>query len=177
MATINSNSSLRRQIVSEACDWFTEFRTGDATAATRERFDEWLRHSPEHIQAYLEVAAAWAELPTQVTSGRLDIDALVRRARASEADNVVVSLKARGGAATEGSMAPERSKQRPRLLLRHALAAGIAAAIVIAGAVGRFGWQGREIYTTGVGEQRTIRRADDAIVDLNARSCFQVRFS
>ena len=174
MATITSNSSLRRQIVSEASEWFTEFRTGDATATTRQRFDDWLRQSPEHIQAYLEVAAAWAELPTRVEAGCLDIEALVQRARADVADDVVVSLKARG-AATQDSKEPERSKQRRRFLPPRALAAGIAAAILVAGAW--FGWRGREIYTTGVGEQRTIRLADDSIVDLNARSRIRVRFS
>jgi transmembrane sensor len=174
MGTITSNSSLRRQIVSEACQWFTEFRTGDATATTRERFNEWLRHSPEHIQAYLEVAAAWAELPTQVAAGRLDIEALVERARASEADDIVVSLKARA-AATQGPIEPERSKQR--FLPRHALAAGLAATILVASAVGWFSGRGQETYTTGVGEQRTIRLADDSIVDLNARSSIQVHFS
>jgi transmembrane sensor len=176
MATTTSNSSLRRQIVSEACEWFTEFRTGDATATTRERFDEWLRQSPEHIQAYLEVASAWAELPTQVAAGRLDIEALVQRARASASDDVVVSLKARGGP-TQGLMEAAPSKQRRRFLTPRALAAGIAAALLVASAVGWFSWRGPETYTTAVGEQRTIRLADDSIVDLNARSSIKVRFS
>jgi len=176
MAKISNNSSPRRQVVSEACQWFAEFRTGDATAATRERFDEWLRHSPEHIQAYLEVAAAWSELPTQAAAGRLDIEALVQRARASESDEVVVSLQARG-ALTQGSTKPEPSNPRRRFLPARQLAAGIAATILVAGAVGWFSWRDSETYTTGIGEQRTIRLADDSIVDLNARSSIRVRFS
>jgi transmembrane sensor len=174
MANTTSNSSPRRQIVSEACHWFAEFRSGDATAGTRDRFDNWLRQSPGHIQAYLEVAAAWAELPTQVAPGRLDVEELVRRARASEANDVVVSLKA----PMQGWMEPGSSKQgRRRLPPPPALAAAIAAAIVVAGAVGWFNWSGRNTYTTGIGEQRTIHLADDSVVDLNARSTIQVRFS
>ena len=54
MGNSSPHTSLRRQVISEACTWFVEFRTGDASAATRDRFDDWLRHSPEHIQAYLD---------------------------------------------------------------------------------------------------------------------------
>src|SRR5579859_7829614 len=95
MGITRSSTGLRRQVISEACAWFIEFRTADASASTRDRFDEWLRHSPEHIQAYLEVAAAWAELPTQDTEGRIDVEALVVRARASGDDGVVVPLGTR----------------------------------------------------------------------------------
>lgn len=177
MANTTSNSSLRRQIVSEACHWFAELRAGDTTATTRDRFDTWLRQSPGHIQAYLEVAAAWAELPTQVAPERLDVEDLVRRARASEPNDVVVSFKA-GVAPTQGWMEPERSKeQRGRHFPPRALAAGIAAALVVTGALGWLNWRDPDTYTTGVGEQRTIHLADDSMVDLNARSTIQVRFS
>lgn len=176
MRTATSNTALRRQVISEACEWFIEFRTREASAATRERFDAWLRHSPAHIQAYLEVAAAWAELPTQVAADRLDIEALIARARASDADNVVIPLAARGAQAPH-SKQTEPSNDRRRFVPGRALAAGIAAALLIAGAVGWFNWRGRDTYTTGIGEQRTIRLADDSIVDLNARSSIRVRFS
>src|SRR6266853_3259432 len=90
-----------RDIVAEACAWFAEFREGEVPAPVRTRFDEWLRRSPEHIQAYLEVSAAWSELPTGDPEGRIDVTALVARARASADDNVVAL-----GARTEGAGPP-----------------------------------------------------------------------
>jgi ferric-dicitrate binding protein FerR (iron transport regulator) len=50
-------------IIAEASVWFIEFRAGDVNGDARVRFIEWLRRSPEHIQAYLEIAGVWAELP------------------------------------------------------------------------------------------------------------------
>jgi transmembrane sensor len=172
-----SSSSPRRQVVSEACAWFIEFRAGEATATTRERFDQWLRHSPEHIQAYLEVAAAWSELPTSDSQGRIDIDTLLGRARESLEEDVVVSLGAHRSACaepTEGSEAPRRRATRFGPL---AVAASIGVLVTIACVLGWLNLRDRDTYTTGIGEQRTIRLADDSIVDLNARSKLRVRFS
>jgi transmembrane sensor len=60
-------------------------RARDVTGDARLHFIEWLRRSPEHIQAYLEVSGVWAELPTSDPSGKINIAALIARAR-SEAD-------------------------------------------------------------------------------------------
>ena len=48
-------------IIAEASAWFIEFRAGDVDGDARVRFIEWLRRSPEHIHAYLEVSGVWAE--------------------------------------------------------------------------------------------------------------------
>src|SRR5689334_3387664 len=53
--------SFNAQIYDEAAEWFVEFRTGDIDADTRRRFNAWLRTSPEHMRAYLELAAIWNE--------------------------------------------------------------------------------------------------------------------
>jgi len=171
-----SHTSLRRQVISEACTWFIEFRSGEATVSSRDRFDEWLRHSPEHIQAYLEVAAAWSELPTSDPKGRLDVNGLVARARASANEDVVVSLGAHRNAAAESA---ERSQGRRRgaLFRPLALAASIAVLVAIIGVLGWLNLGDPDTYTTGIGEQRTIRLGDNSIVDLNARSTIHVRFS
>src|SRR5882724_455597 len=68
-------------IVSEAAAWFIEFRAGDIDGDARESFIAWLRRSPEHILAYLEVAGAWAELPTSDPNNRIDVTAMIARAR------------------------------------------------------------------------------------------------
>src|ERR1700722_20563198 len=71
---------LNRQILEEASDWFVDFRVGDVDAAARERFDEWLRRSPEHIRAYWEIAKTYVDLSSLKEAGTLDVDHLTARA-------------------------------------------------------------------------------------------------
>src|SRR5579859_3005113 len=135
MGITRSSTGLRRQVISEACAWFIEFRTADASASTRDRFDEWLRHSPEHIQAYLEVAAAWAELPTQDTAARIDVEALVARARASSDESVVVPIGT-PGVPSGPSEEPAVARGARRFSPGRALAAVVVAVAIVAGTLG-----------------------------------------
>lgn len=173
----SSRNPLRPQIVAEASAWFIEFRTDNPSASVRNRFDEWLRHSPEHIQAYLEVAAAWADLPMSDPEGCIDVQALIDRACASREEDVVV-LQKRNARAQAASPSAQLSSDRPRsrLAIR-----GLAAAVVLLSVlVGYVAWlvlEASETYVTGVGEQRTIALADHSTVELNARSSIRIRFS
>ena len=62
MKTKTPTPELNRQILDEASEWFVDFRVGDVDTVARERFDEWLRRSPEHIRAYWEIAKTYVEL-------------------------------------------------------------------------------------------------------------------
>jgi len=42
-----------------AAQWLVEFRTEKPSVAVRRQFAAWLRTSPEHIKAYLNVRALW----------------------------------------------------------------------------------------------------------------------
>jgi len=53
----HAQSHFNTQIYEEACAWFVECRSGDLDAAARTEFDRWLRKSPEHLSAYVEIAA------------------------------------------------------------------------------------------------------------------------
>jgi transmembrane sensor len=158
--SIRSNS-LKANILNEASQWFVEFRGGNVSGSTRARFDEWLRRSPEHIQAYLDVAAGWSELPTADPLGKIDIEALVARACATPDDNVI-------------SLTPRPSR---RYNGRRWLAWGVAASLCVLSAIlGLIEWRGHT-YSTGVGEQRTIWLADGSTAELNALSRIRVRLS
>src|SRR5579864_4767643 len=78
-----SNGRTQPAIIAEASAWFIEFRAGDVDGDERVRFIEWLRRSPEHIHAYLEISGVWADLPTSDPKGKIDIAALIERARAA----------------------------------------------------------------------------------------------
>jgi transmembrane sensor len=67
---------LNAQISAEAAAWLVEFRTGDIDVAGRRQFDAWVRSSPEHLRAFLEMAAIWNEGSGLDPRRDLDIDTL-----------------------------------------------------------------------------------------------------
>ena len=156
---------MKRDTIAEASAWFVEFRTGDATPALRGQFEKWLRRSPEHIQAYLEIAAGWSELPTADPQGRIDLQALAALARSSSDDNLV--------------RLPQSTRTRrptPHRSRRLALAASLAAIALLA-AAGSWLLAQSSTYSTGIGEQRTLVLADGSTVILNALTTIRVRMS
>ena len=156
---------MRPDTIAEASAWFVEFRAGDATPVLRGQFEKWLRRSPEHIQAYLEIAAGWSELPTADPEGRIDLQALVALARSSGNENVVRLPRSTGtGRAT---------RHRARRL---ALVASLAAIALLAGAAPWLLTQ-RGVYSTGGHEERTVVLADGSTVILNALTTIKVRMS
>src|ERR1700733_7540336 len=66
---------LNAQISEEAAEWLVEFRTGDMDAQARRAFDTWVRSSPEHLRAYLEIAAIWNEGSGLDARHEIDLDA------------------------------------------------------------------------------------------------------
>ena len=85
---MDRRSKLNQQIYQEASEWFVECRAGDLEAKTRQAFDSWLRKSPEHLKAYLELSAIWNDGPSLDPDGRFDQDTLIAEALA-ERDNVI----------------------------------------------------------------------------------------
>jgi transmembrane sensor len=165
MTMTRSQTKPNRQILTEASEWFVTFRFDDADSSARERFSEWLRRSPEHIRAYLEITAVWAELPRHDFSSRIDLPALIARARAPDAD--IVALK---------YPPPVREQKKP-YLSRRAL---LAASVLLFCALPLGAWlelNHAHTYATEIGEQRSITLSEGSTVDLNARSEIKVHFS
>ncbi len=82
MKTREPKTRLNRQILDEASAWFVEFRSGDIDVlAGRGRFDQWLRQSPEHIRAYIEIAKTYVALPAFAAERKLDVAELIAYAR------------------------------------------------------------------------------------------------
>jgi transmembrane sensor len=171
-----SSSKSHPAIVAEASAWFIEFRAGDVDGEARLRFIEWLRRSPEHIQAYLEVADVWAELPISDPEGRIDIASLIARAR-NEAD--VIALSPGNPSPYSPNVPPSSLGVSPASWRqpRHAVLA-MAALALLASVIFLF-WTDDSIgaYTTGIGEQRTIQLTDGSTVELNARSSIQIHLT
>jgi len=166
MSKERTGPPLNRQILDEAAEWFVEINEGEPDRATRERFDEWLRRSPEHVRAYLRVVPVWEEGASLQSHANRDTQALV--AWAKEGDNVV-PLRLAHAEHSRGRFAPLHSFKR--LLLAASLGCIAVGAVVL--------WmtEAHGVYDTGTGEQHLVALADGSRIELNSRSRLRVRFT
>ncbi len=168
----SSSAKTHPVIVAEASEWFIEFRAGDVNGEARLRFIEWLRRSPEHIQAYLEISGMWAELPTSDPERRIDIASLIVRAR-NEADVIALNPGNSPPPPNLPAATPSPFWPQPRRAVLAFAALALLASITV------LFWAGESSasYVTGIGEQRTIQLADGSTVELNARSSVRVHLT
>ena len=166
---------MNQQIYEEAAEWLAEL-SSRPDAATQERFDQWLATSPEHVRAYLECTAISEMAEVGPRAAPQEIEALIERARQSSAANVIPLAPLHS--ASEAT-APKRddigNAFRPMRSSRSIRFAAAAAAMVamIGASVGYV--MTRDVYTTAVGEQRSILLSDGSTIDMNGRSKVRVR--
>jgi transmembrane sensor len=162
-------SKLNTQILEEAAEWFVEMDREDVDRVTRQRFDEWLRRSPEHVRAFLELLPIWEQGAQHRSSSHTDLESLI--AEASSAQSNIVPLNAR-------SALPAHAERTVRGKLR--MWASVAASVLFVTLIGTLGawlYAERNTYSTGIGEQRSVALADGSVVELNTRSRVRVRYS
>jgi transmembrane sensor len=167
---------MNRQILEEAAAWFVEFNTGEGSPSARGEFDDWLRASPAHVQAYLTLVPTWEDSAGISSPEGCTAEELIAWSRS--ADNVRALQKATRAhdstAAQESGLAASASwrwagwRRTASLLVACIAAVGIVV-----------GWYASRsaTYTTQIGEQRSIALSDGSIVELNARSRVRVHFS
>ena len=167
----HERSKHNAKICEEAAEWFLECRAGDLVSRNaREEFDRWLRKSPEHLSAYLDVAAIWNEGPSLDRAHKWTTADLIAQASA-ERDNVV----ALSDSHPLDELPPAR-KETKRVITTRVFGVAACLAIVVVGAL--VWWQsGAHTYTTTIGEQRSITLADGSTIELNSRSKAWVRYS
>lgn len=165
---------MNAEIQSEAADWVVEFQTGGADALARERFAGWLKASPAHVRAYIELVTLWEDAGLYDRSRTIDLDTLIAAARA-EAN--VVSL------ASPRSCPQEPGSNHPHPVMRkHAwtatrLKVAVAAAVAVLVITGFLVMPRPAQYATGIGEQRTVSLTDGSSIELDAVSRIRVEFS
>ncbi|HEY6925337.1 MAG TPA: FecR domain-containing protein [Steroidobacteraceae bacterium] len=153
---------MNRQINEEAARWFVEFRSRDIDEGGRRAFDAWMRASPEHLRAFVEIAALWGHSGALELHGRFSMEELIASAR-EEAKVISLSRTPR----------PARFTERRRMWL-----AAASVLVLVAGSL--ITWSAlreRQTYSTEVGEQRSLRLTDGSTVALNSRSRARIRFS
>ena len=153
---------INQQIYEEASEWFVRMRDGENDPSVQGALMDWLRRSPEHVSAYLDIAAIWMGAKDLEADSDLD---LATRIAAARADRGVTEL------------APGKRPMSRRYLNARALLAIAASVFIVCVAVLATWWQyGRDVYSTELGEQRSIALADGSTVELNSQSRVRVRF-
>jgi ferric-dicitrate binding protein FerR (iron transport regulator) len=214
-------AKINTQIYEEACEWFIECRSGDLDAPARSEFDRWLRKSPEHQSAYLEIAAIWNEGPTLDPANKWDLDTLVAQAAEDPGNVLALARTARANGHTpqpitkddgnvipvaregrgseepqqregEGRDSPGMPRQVPSELSppsahgRRGAGLGsgrvrvfaIAASILLVSvALVMYFLTPSGVYTTALGEQRSLALADGSTVQLNSLSQVRIRYT
>jgi transmembrane sensor len=172
---------LNTQIYEEAATWFVECRAGDLDEVGRREFDRWLRKSPEHVSAYLEVAAIWNEGPALDPTRKWDADTLIARAAGTVGNVVPLSGTSAAFGLEESVQGPQAVASIPTrgAFYRRkvvALAASVAALSVLSAAcIWLMLFSG--VYSTAIGEQRSIELADGSTVEMNSKSRIRVRYA
>jgi transmembrane sensor len=193
-----ARSKMNTQIYEEACTWFVDSRAGDLDDIGRREFDRWLRKSPEHLSAYLEIAAIWNEGSSLDPQSKWTADLLVELARESTDDNVIalvpgatlptaspvaaedsgsISGPRQGAALVEHTRVGASSTQRRQWLRRWRRLAIAASVLVVVGGALAMLELSAPVYTTALGEQRSIQFEDGSTVELNSRSKIRVKYS
>ena len=155
-------------IPDQAAHWWVVFRDGEATPAEKREFVEWMKRTPDSVEASLRVARVHAALSRDgVRWPQTSAEDLIREARAEPEENVI-PLHRRVAAKPEP--APRRVRTMP-------LAFGLAASLLLAVTIGWFSMTRPEQFQTKVGEQRSMVLADGTRVTLNTNSKIEVRLA
>jgi transmembrane sensor len=178
MSTRDTGSDFNSQIYDEASEWFVEMRSGDVDAAGRRRFDTWVRKSPEHLRAYLEISEIWDDAQLVDARRKSRPEDLVARAREG-AEVVVIGREPVGGdTLTAAVSAITRSAFHPGLSKRR-FAAAVAIVAIAVGFAAFFNYEHHRspTYTTEIGEHRVVVLADGSRVEINSRTRLTVHFT
>jgi transmembrane sensor len=158
MDTVRDKSS--DVIAEEAADWLVRLSSNDASAEEQREFVAWLKRSPVHLGVYLGVERTWASLGQVDAVRRIDVAALL-----VAPDTNVVHL---------GSSPPP---VRVQVRSRSVITAFAASALLACAGLIWFQLQFAHRFTTGVGEQRTLRLSDGSTVVLNTDTAVRVSFT
>lgn len=159
-------------IVDQAAEWVIRLDEGGLSAQETLAFVNWLRASPLHIREYLRSESAWLALENADAARLVDIDALLRQETAS-----VLPFSGRQPAEraeTSGAAAAIRNSRSSWWSIAAAMALVAVAVPLLYFANGL---RNAGLFTTALGEQRTIVLDDGSVMELNTASQVRVRFS
>lgn len=167
-------------ISEQAAQWLVVLMEADAekTAA----FISWLKQSPRHVEEFLFATATWQQLCRLNTALPIDLEAILAEVRAAAGSNVVALPTATSVTTThnadqiETSLSPsgEYATATQRRRMRW------VASIAVLGLMTLLTWLvlgSGPVYSTDIGEQRTVRLEDGSVMYLNTETKARVRFT
>jgi transmembrane sensor len=164
----NRDDHLRDMIAAEAAERFVaeSEHAGDEDALS------WFRSSPVHIAEYLGMAQLSTDLVHAAKRIDVPLETLIADAR-EDANIIAMPARDLRGPAGAAQRAPRSNLAR--------IAVGLATAAILAAGIGLI-WNGpaangAQQFTTGHGEERTIRLSDGTFVHLNTDSALDVKFA
>jgi transmembrane sensor len=185
--SIDSPIQLNDQISEEAAQWLLELRTGDIDAAGLRDFDGWLRASPEHIRAFIDMAAIWHEGGAIDSRRRLDVEAIIARARSEENIVALAAGQELPPATRTASVSPietasetarESVGSRRARAARRAVAASLLVAVIATALILGSGLLSRSTtYVSGLRTRRSIVLPDGSTALLDSRSRLRVSYT
>jgi transmembrane sensor len=149
-------------------------RAGDIDAGSRRRFDAWLRRSPEHVRAYLEISEIWDDARLVDPERKCSSNELIARGR-DKAEVVHLPISALPDASHGASgLARVLADRLPR---RGHLVAAAVIVICFLVAVIELTLYRVQMYTTNIGELRSVTLADGSRVEMNSCTRLRVRLT
>ncbi|WP_345548764.1 FecR family protein [Microbulbifer aestuariivivens] len=160
----------------QACAWVARLRSDSVTTADRREFAHWLQASAGNREAFDEMAELWGDLGALK---HLPIDTLFPESRPSLAARQSLAASNAPGAKAKGT---RKTKGAGRWDFSHWLLGSgvIAACLMVTLWIGNQ-WLGQDVqeqlYTTAVGETRTVTLPDGSIIQLNTNTELVVSYS
>lgn len=175
-------NTLNTQIYEEASEWLILHRINSLDADARRRFDSWLRESPQHLRAYLEMSTIWEEVPAIHSECNPNTEQLIAEARAEANIVPFTDGPQHSPPSTQHLVAEDPALQSVPVItvpashsLRNLLA--IAALLLVTVGTTWLLYAQRGVYTTDIGEQLTIALADGSSIQLNAQTKLRVHYT
>lgn len=154
----NKRQEELRRVAERASEWLEALEEG-AGPQERAAFANWVAESPAHVREFLNIAAI-DRLLADTSNCAIELEGL-------DTDSKVVALR-------ESPITHTRTTRRSRWTWISGVAASITVITML------FWWQNhsdwRE-YATDVGEHSTVELDDGTVVNMNARTRLQVRFT
>jgi transmembrane sensor len=160
---------LNRDATEQAAEAWETFHGEDGASASEHReFGEWMRRSPEHVEAYLRISRTLHALQSgEIQWPDTPMETLVREAR-DYAARRVTSLR---------EELPAQPRNLQRRVSRTTLAFAIAATLLAAIGAAWFVLMSPQTFETRFGEQRFVHLEDGSGVTLNTASKIEVRLT
>jgi transmembrane sensor len=167
---------IQESIEQRATEWFVRHREGALAPCEQRQYLDWLRASPRHVQAYLNLIALSGKIPQAIRGLGIDTEALASEVAHSpaEAERALFCPQIYGSEERCVERKPHAFRGRQFLI------ATVALVLLAIGSVAFWGsgpWGAPASFNVPAGQQRIVTLADGSSIHLNSSTRVRVRYS